>query len=42
MSTYLAAWVVAPDDYSFVEGKTKNGTPVRIALMHNFKLKNIY
>lgn len=30
MSTYLAAWVVAPDDYSFVEGKTKNGTPVRI------------
>ncbi len=29
MSTYLVCWVVAPDDYAFVEGVTKNGIPVK-------------
>ena len=29
MSTYLAAWVVAPDDFSFINSTTKNGKQVK-------------
>lgn len=30
MVTYLAAWVVAPNDFNFVNGTTKNGKEVKI------------
>lgn len=28
MSTYLIAWIIAPDDFDFVESETTNGTKV--------------
>ena len=30
MSTYLAAWVVAPDDFSSINTTTKNGIEIRV------------
>ena len=28
MSTYIVCWVVAPNDYDFVEGNSQKGIPV--------------
>ncbi len=30
MSTYLVAWVVAPNDYDYVERRTDSGLPVTV------------